>query len=408
MMQPKMPGLVEFVALVALLSSLMALAIDAMLPALPVIGHDLGVSNPNSPQLVISTVFLGMLVGQVLFGPLSDSVGRKPLIYWGLGLFMVGSLVSMFAQSFEMMLFGRILQGIGVAAPRVVTMALVRDCYSGREMAQIMSFTMIVFIMVPAIAPSLGQGILWIADWRAIFASFILLSAPILIWFWLRMPETWPLEKRRPFAWHEQWAATKIVCRNRLVMGYSIVTGLVFAAFLGYLNSVQQILQEQYGLGEQFPLYFAALALAIGGASVVNAQLVMKLGMRLLSARALQVVSALSAVFLVMVLLQQGQPPLWLFMLYCLLAFFSVGLLFGNLNALAMETIGDYAGIGASIIGVISSAVAIPIGVLIGQAYNHTVIPIVLGFLILTVLALFLQRWTERQRSKTLEALNPL
>ena len=140
----------------------------------------------------------------------------------------------------------------------------------------------------------------------------------------------------------------------------------------------------------------------------MNAQLVMKLGMRLLSARALQVVSTLSVVFLVMVLLQQGHPPLWLFMLYCLLAFFSVGLLFGNLNALAMETIGDYAGIGASIIGVISSAVAIPIGVLIGQAYNHTVIPIVLGFLILTVLALFLQRWTERQRSKTLEVLNPL
>lgn len=403
MMQPKMPGLVEFVALVALLSSLMALAIDAMLPALPVIGHDLQVASVNSPQLVISTVFLGMLVGQIVFGPLSDSVGRKPLIYWGLGLFMLGSLVSMFAHSFEMMLFGRLLQGIGVAAPRVVTMALVRDCYSGREMAQIMSFTMIVFIMVPAIAPSLGQGILWFADWRAIFASFILLSAPLLIWFWLRMPETWPAAKRRPFAWHEQWEATKIVCSNRLVMGYSVVTGLVFAAFLGYLNSVQQILQEQYGLGEQFPLYFAALALSIGGASVVNAKLVMKLGMRLLSARALQVVSALSAVFLVLVLLQHGQPPLWLFMAYCLIAFFSVGLLFGNLNALAMETIGDYAGIGASIIGVVSSAIAIPIGVVIGQAYNHTVIPIVLGFLVLTVLALFLQRWTERQRSKTLE-----
>ena len=395
-----MPGLVEFVALVALLSSLMALAIDAMLPALPVIGHDLGVSNPNTPQLIISTVFLGMLIGQVLFGPLSDSVGRKPLIYWGLGLFMLGSLVSMFSQSFGMMLFGRVLQGIGVAAPRVVTMALVRDCYSGREMAQIMSFTMIVFIMVPAIAPSLGQGILWVADWRMIFGSFIFLSAPMLIWFWLRMPETWPPEKRRAFTWQEQWTATKIVCSNRLVMGYSIVTGLVFAAFLGYLNSVQQILQEQYGLGEQFPLYFAALALSIGGASIVNAKLVMKLGMRLLSAHALQIVSALSAVFLVIVLLQQGQPPLWLFMLYCLIAFFSVGLLFGNLNALAMETIGDYAGIGASIIGVLSSAVAIPLGVVIGQAYNNTVIPIVLGFLILTVLALFLQRWTERQRSQ--------
>ncbi|TXH67975.1 MAG: Bcr/CflA family efflux MFS transporter [Thiothrix sp.] len=402
-MQPKMPGLVEFVALVALLSSLMALAIDAMLPALPVIGQDLHVMNANSPQLVISTVFLGMLLGQILFGPLSDSVGRKPLIYWGLGLFMLGSLVSMFAQSFEIMLLGRLLQGIGVAAPRVVTMALVRDCYSGREMAQIMSFTMIVFIMVPAIAPSLGQGILWFLDWRAIFGAFILLSAPMLIWFWLRMPETWPTEKRRPFAWHEQWEATKTVCSNRLVMGYSLVTGLVFAAFLGYLNSVQQILQEQYGLGDQFPLYFAALALSIGGASVVNAKLVMKLGMRLLSARALQVVSALSAVFLMLVLMQHGQPALWLFMAYCLVAFFSVGLLFGNLNALAMETIGDYAGIGASIIGVVSSAIAIPIGVLIGQAYNRTVIPVVLGFLVLTVLALFLQRWTERQRGKTLE-----
>ena len=398
-MQIKMPGLVEFVALTALLSSLMALAIDAMLPALPQIGHDLAVADANAPQWGIATLFIGMMFGQVLFGPLSDSAGRKPLIYWGLGLFMVGSLVSMFAQSFTLMLLGRLLQGIGVAAPRVITMALVRDCYSGRAMAQIMSFSMMVFIMVPTIAPSLGQAILWVADWRAIFLSFILLSGVVLLWFGLRMPETLPVGKRRPFSAAGQWQATKIVMGQRIVMGYTVVTGLVFGAFLGYLNSVQQILQVQYGLGDHFPLYFAALALSFGGSSVVNARLVMRLGMRLLSRWALWVMFGLSATFLLGVWYMSGHPPLWAFMAYCLVLFFSVGLLFGNLNALAMEPLGAYAGIGASIIGIVSSLIAIPLGTWVGQAYDGTVLPLVAGFAVLGAAAWATFEWTAQSTS---------
>ncbi len=396
-MKQTMPGIVEFIVLTAFLTSLMALAIDAMLPALSLISTDLGLADPNDAQLVISTMFLGFGVGQLLFGPLSDSMGRKPLIYWGLSIFILGCLLSMFASDFTGMLVGRFVQGLGVAAPRVITMALVRDCYSGRAMARIMSFTMIVFIMVPAVAPALGQGVLWLAGWHAIFGLFILLSLVVLVWFGLRMPETLPVGQRTAFSVNSQWQAIREVLGNRAAMAYTLVTGFIFAAFLGYLNSVQQILQIQYGLGERFPLYFAILALSIGVASFINAKLVMRLGMRLLSHYAFWLLIAVSALFLGFTLLNANQPPLWSFMLYCIVGFLGVGMLFGNLNALAMEPLGKHAGLGASVVGFLSTVVAIPIGVFIGQSYNGTVVPVVLGFLVLGVLGNLVLQWADRE-----------
>ncbi|WP_020396387.1 multidrug effflux MFS transporter [Thiolinea disciformis] len=394
-MNPKLPGRVEFIVLTAFLTSITALAIDAMLPALPEIATTLGVADPNHAQLIISVLFMGLAVGQIVFGPISDSTGRKPLIYAGLGLFILGSAISMFSTNFTIMLLGRFLQGLGAASTRVITMALVRDCFVGRAMAQIMSFTMMVFILVPALAPALGQLVIYLAGWRAIFMVFILLALLVCFWFVLRMPETLPREKRIPFTWQEQREAIISTLKDKHAMIYSVISGVIFGAFMGYLNSVQQVLQVQYALGSQFPLYFAITALAVGVASFVNAKLVLRLGMRLLSRRSLIVMTVLSTLFLVMEWLSVEQPPLWVLMPYLIVLFFCVGLLFGNLNALAMETLDKYVGMGASIVGTVSNIVAIPLGTWIGQSYNGTVQPLVIGFTTLSAVGLLLMIWVE-------------
>ena len=238
------PG--EFVSLVALLMSLVALSIDSMLPALPEIGRDLGVLRRNDTQFVITAVFLGLGLGQIVLGPLSDRIGRRAAIHTGLTLFMTGCLLSMFAPSFEVMIAGRVVQGFGAAAPRVVTIAMLRDQYEGRQMARLMSFAMAVFILVPIIAPALGQAILWLGGWRAIFATIFAIAAIALAWFSLRQPETLPVSRRRPFSPVGIGRAVLEVLRTRSALGYTLGTGFVFAPFLAYLSSAQQIFQDAY------------------------------------------------------------------------------------------------------------------------------------------------------------------
>lgn len=391
------PGLAEFIALVALLSSLIAFATDAMLPVLPDIGRDLGVSHENDAQLIISVLFAGLALGQFIMGPLSDSIGRKPLMYAGLGLLGVGCVLSMFSNDFNTMLFGRFLQGLGAAAPRILTMALVRDCYRGREMARIMSLSMIIFIMVPMVAPAIGQGIAWMAGWRAIFGAFLLIALFGGLWFGLRMPETLLPEDRTRLSMKEQMKAIKTVMSHRQTLGYTIMVGFIFGAFLGYLNSVQQIMQVQYGLGDQFPLYFAALAGSIGISSYLNSRLVIKYGMTYLSKLAIWLVILCSALFIVVAWLSNGHPNLWLLMAYIAIIFLGIGILFGNLNALAMEPMEKHAGLGASVVGSLSTLMSIPLGIMIGQNYNGTVIPLVSGFLILGLAGYITMRWTEHE-----------
>ena len=248
------PSYVEFVILVSMMMSLTALSIDAMLPALPQIGDDLNVQDPNNRQLVISTIFLGLAGGQLFFGPLSDKIGRKPAIYAGYGLYIIGSVISLFAFSFPMMLFGRLLQGAGVSAPRAVTLALVRDQYEGRAMARVMSFVMTVFILIPMIAPSLGQAILFFSGWRSIFGIFVLLAVITLAWFGFRMPETLAQENRIPFSFGRITSALREILKIRSAVGYTLSAGFISGAFLGYLSSTQQIFQEQYALGDLFPI----------------------------------------------------------------------------------------------------------------------------------------------------------
>lgn len=386
----------EFIALMALMISIVALSTDAMLPALAIIGRDLGVTEANSNQLVVTAFFLGLAVGQLFFGPLSDSIGRKPAINLGFAIFAVGCVLSLTATDMTMMLAGRVLQGIGAAGPRTVAVALIRDQYAGRAMARIMSFVMAVFILVPVAAPALGQGIMVVADWHGIFWLFLALAIGASIWLTARQPETLPREKRRVFSMVRIGKAALEVCRSRAAIGSAAAAGLIFSAMIGYLTSSQQIFQDTYGVGDLFPLFFAVLAIGIGGASITNARLVMRLGMRRLTVRALIAIIVLSAVFFAVAASMSGVPPLWTFMLYGIPTFFCMGILFGNLNAMAMEPLGHIAGVGSAVVASLTGFISLALGTLIGQSYDGTVLPLVAGYGVLGALALVLVRWTGK------------
>ena len=386
----------EFVPLIALMISLVALSIDSMLPALPAIRADLGVRNENDTQMVLAVFLLGLAIGQTVYGPISDSTGRKPAICAGFVLFLLGCLLSVFAASFPVMLAGRLLQGIGAAAPRVVTIALVRDQYEDRAMARIMSFVMSVFILVPIVAPALGQGILLIFDWRAIFGVFFVLALVALFWFGLRQRETLAPERRVPFSLARVGRGVVETCVNRAALGYTVTAGLIFGAFWGYLVSAQQIFAQQYALGALFPLYFGVLAVAIGAASFLNGRLVMRYGMRQLSHLALVTISAVSVFFLLVAIATAGHPPLWALVAYFLVAFFCFGVIFGNINAMAMEPLGHIAGVAAAVVGSLTTLISLALGTVIGLSYNGTVLPVVGGFAVLGVAALPVSRWAAR------------
>jgi len=380
----------EFVALMAFMTSLAALSIDAMLPALAQIGADLGAVHANDNQLIISVLFLGFAIGQIPYGPLSDSFGRKPAAYLGFFFVILGFLISIFCTTFSTMLIGRFIQGMGLAAPRIISVALIRDQYKGDEMAKVMSFVMSVFILIPTVAPAFGQAILLIANWRMIFGCSLFLTLVILVWFRFRQEETLNAQSRTPFSIRDIANNMIQICLNPIVLGYVVMSGLVFSGLLGYLNSVQQIFQVQYELGTLFPLYFSILALSIGGASFINGKLVLKYGMRNMSSFALIIVCVVSAVFFVISYYSEGHPSLWSLMLYLMIVLFCLGILMGNLNSLAMEPLGELAGIGASVVGALSTFISVPFGMLIGQSYDNTVLPLILGFAVSSVLALFL------------------
>ena len=388
----------EFIPLVALLISLDALSSDAMLPALAAIANELGAERPNDAQFVITSLFLGLGVGQLLFGPLSDRIGRKPAIYAGLALFMTGCLASIFASTFEAMIAGRVLQGVGVAGPHVVSMALVRDQYEGRLMARLMSLALAVFILVPTIAPALGQLILWLAGWRTIFATFLAIAAVALAWLALRQPETLPAKYRRPFSPRVIARGVAEVVRIRASLGYTLASGFVFAPFIAYLSSAQQIFQQAYDTGALFPAYFASLALAVGAALLVNGRLVMRHGMRRLCKVASTLVAAVSLAAWGAAFASDGLPPLWLFMVYLASDFVGVGVLFGNLSALAMEPLGHIAGVGAAVVTSLGTLVSVPLGMFIGQRFDGTMYALIVAFALFGAAAHGALRFAESAR----------
>lgn len=379
----------------ATLTALAALTIDMVLPALPAIGASLGVERPNDNQLVVSLLFLGFGVGQLFYGPLSDAVGRKPAAFAGLTLFSVGCVLALTARSFPMMLAGRFLQGIGVAGPRTITLALVRDRFEGREMARVMSLITVVFILVPVVAPAMGQVVLAVSGWRAIFGVYLAIGLLATVWFAMRQEETLPADRRMPLALGRIAAAAREVVGHRQSFGYTVASGLIFGALIGYLTSAQQILQQQYSLGPRFPLFFAMVAIAIGAASLANAGLVLRYGMRMLANWSLRGIFVVSIVFAAIAATWSGHPPLWGLMAYLMTTFFGIGLLFGNLNALAMQPLGHIAGTGAAIVGATSMLISLVLGTWIGQSYNGTVLPLVVGFAALSACAMLVSRWAE-------------
>jgi DHA1 family bicyclomycin/chloramphenicol resistance-like MFS transporter len=389
------PGFRESIALLALMISLVALSVDSMLPALPVIGRDFGVRNSNDVQLVVSVLIFGLAVGPLIYGPLSDSTGRKPAIFAAIVIFTLGCLLSIFATCFGVMLAGRFMQGLGASGPRSVIVALVRDQYAGRAMARMMSAVMSVFIVVPAVAPALGQAILMVANWRSIFVALMLLGMIALTWFTIRQPETLAREFRIAFSPKKIMMGAVEVCTNRIALGYTLAAGFIMGAFLGYLNSVQQVFQEVYGLGRLFPLYMALLALFLGAASYFSSRIVMRVGMRSLSRRAITVLIVVSIIYLGVVYFMGGHSPLWMLMVCFALVFFCLGILFGNLNAIAMEPLGHIAGVGAAVVGSLSTLVSVPLGIVIGRSYDSTTLPLVGGFAILSTLAAFVMRWAD-------------
>jgi DHA1 family bicyclomycin/chloramphenicol resistance-like MFS transporter len=396
--KPKIsPSFTEFVIIVSMMMALTALSIDTMLPVLPEIGSDLGVAIPNDRQLIVSIIFLGQALGQLFFGPLSDQTGRKPAIYAGYILFVGGSVVSLFSINFGLMLLGRMLQGVGMSAPRAVSMALVRDRFEGRQMARVMSFAMTVFILVPMIAPTIGQGIHLIAGWRSIFGFFLLFALITVIWFALRIPETLNQENRVPFSLKQIVHSIREILKIRMVLGYTLAGGLISGFFLGYLNSSQQIFQEQYALGESFPLYFATISLSLGTASFLNARLVMRYGMTKLVRWALSILIGSAVLFLGISILQAGQPPLWSLMAYLMVSFFCTGIIFGNINALAMQPLGHLAGIGAAVVGSFSTFISTLLGMMIGRFYDGTVIPLIVAMTVLTGATIIVVRWVNPQ-----------
>ncbi|MBL4805769.1 MAG: multidrug effflux MFS transporter [Rhodobacteraceae bacterium] len=388
----------EFIILVALLSSLIALSTDAMLPAMPEISRDLGLADVNRVQLIISVFILGTGVGQLFFGPLADYKGRKTAISTGLLIFIAGSVICIYSESFTVMLIGRLIQGLGVAGPRTASVAMVRDLYSGRDMARVMSFVMGVFILVPAVAPAVGQGVIYLSGWREIFLVFILLAVIAFVWLGLRQPETNPVENRSPFSFANLIAAAKSVFSNRATMLYTGAAGLIFGSFVAYLGTAQQIFTEVFGVGEKFPAYFAAMALSIGAASFFNAKLVMNYGMRAVCRTAFLSVAGISTTYFVLVLLVPAAQNLTMFMIWGMASFFCVGMVFGNLNSLAMEPMGKVAGVAAALIGFGSTLISVAVGTPVGQLYSGNILPLIGAFALFTSISFMLLLLAGRVR----------
>ncbi len=391
----------EFVALVALLTSLVALSIDAMLPALGRIATELQAAHPNSRQFVVLCFFAGLGAGQLFAGPLSDRIGRKPAILIGLLIYAAGSVMCWLASDFTLFLAGRVIQGMGAAGPRVVSIAMVRDRQAGAAMARTMSLVMTAFIMVPVLAPVLGQAVLAVTGWRSIFLGFFAIAVWAAVWLTVRQPETLPPERRRPVTPSALLDAARQVLTHRVSMAYTLTAGLVLGLLVSYLGVCQQVFGEFYGQGDLFVAYFAVLASGVGLASAVNARLVMRLGMRRLSRLALQTIAVLTLAMLAGCLITGALPPLALFVVWLFPIFFCMGMLFGNCNALAMEPMGHIAGMAASIIGSLTSLLSVLAGGLVSQQYDGTVLPLVIGYAVLGVLALLIASTMGRPSSPT-------
>jgi len=389
-------GFREFVAIVAAIMALNPLAMDLMLPALPDVASAFHIGNVNRAQAVLSVFLTGFGAGQFLIGPLSDRFGRRPVLLGGLVLYGVASLLAIIAPSFETLLLARALQGLSTAVARVIATSIIRDCYSGRRMASVVSLAMMIFISVPVIAPSFGQAIMLLAEWHGIFIVLFVYGVLMLIWTALRLPETLPLTERRSLALGEVAKNFLATVKNRQTFGYALAAGSAQGILFGYVLSSQQIFTGIYKLGYYFPLAFAASALGIAVAGFVNSRIVVRYGMRKISHAALIGQCLVALVMLVTALV--GWLPLSLFMVLAVANMFGFGLIFPNFSALAMEPQGHIAGTASSLFGTITTLIGIAVGAAIGQYFNNTLVPLATGALVSSVLALIVVFVVEKGR----------
>lgn len=371
----------EFIALMASLMSLVALSIDAILPALEQIGLSVGITNSSDTQLLITMIFLGLGFGQLIFGPLSDSFGRKNMVYIGFFIFVIASFICISATSLEMMVAGRILQGIGLSAPRTISIAMVRDSFRGDYMAKIMSFIVVIFILVPIVAPAIGKLMLDYYGWKFIFQSQLIFGFFVLYWLYKRQPETLAIKNRKPFTLRLFIEGSKEFIKHKQAVAFTFISGFVTSSFMVYLSTSQVIFQEQYDLAEEFPFIFAGLAVTVGLATFLNGTFVLKYGMLKLVTVFMVVFTIIPLVYLVL-FYGKPNPDITVLVAFFGMQFFAIGFLFGNLRALAMEPIGHIAGIGAALNGFISTVMAVPIATYIGKFVTTTSLALFVGFLL--------------------------
>ena len=389
-------GFREFVAIVAAIMALNPLAMDLMLPALPDVASAFHISNANHVQAVLSVFLTGFGAGQFIIGPLADRFGRRPILLGGLTVYGIASLLAIVAPSFETLLLARGLQGLSTAAALVIATSIVRDCYSGRRMASVMSLAMMIFISVPVIAPSFGQAIMLLAEWHGIFIVLLVYGVLTLSWIIIRLPETLPLTERKSLAVREVANNFLQTIKNRQTFGYAIAAGSVQGILFGYVLSSQQIFTGIYGLGHYFPLAFAAIAIGIAIAGFLNSRIVGRYGMRMISHIALVGQLAIATVMLTAAL--TGWLSLSLFMILATASLFTFGLMFSNFSALAMEPQGHIAGTASSLFGSVTTLIGIAVGTAIGQYYDGTLIPLATGALLSSVVALAVVFVVEKGR----------
>lgn len=395
----------ERIALFALLTSMTSLSIDALLPGLRQIGEEVGVALPLSTQHIISLFIFGMAFGELLLGPLSDAMGRKQALVLGLCVYAAGTITAMLAGTLEMVILGRFLQGVGVSGPKIATRAMIRDQFEGEAMARVMSFMFTLFILVAMLAPALAQGVISLAGWRSVFGIYLVIAMLLGLWLVLRQPETLPAAKRIAFR------PKLLFCNGRRILSKSrvalliIATGIVFGAQLLYLSTAADLFFDAYGIKETFPFYFAVLATGIGLASFLNAKLVQRFGMEAMARAAFMGLGSVGLLMLLASIFWDGRLPLVALIMFGFLAFFAIGILFGNLNAMAMRSLGQVAGLGASLIASGSSFIATLYAIGMGSFYDGTTVNLAVGFFVAGVSSLMLAELAVRGDASPVEAV---
>jgi MFS transporter, DHA1 family, multidrug resistance protein len=366
-----------FVLILASLMAINALTTDIMLPGFPQMADSLN-TETTSIQAVITAYMFGFGASQIIVGFLADRYGRKPVLIIGLLLFMIASMLCAAATSFEGLLVARFIQGIAAGAPRVIVTAAARDCYDGRQLARVISLVLTMFMAAPIFAPAIGQTILIIANWRAVFGVLVIYGLVMLAVCWLYLPETLKPENRRAIRLPVIWETLKSVFGSRQTNGYTLAAGAFFGSLFGFIASAQQLLVGVFGFGLWFPAAFAVMALFLLAASFINSRLVERFGMRLLSHSAV-VIFCLSSLSM-LILAWLGLLNALLFMVIHSINMLLVGLVFGNFMALAMEPQGRSAGVASSFISAVTVIIGATVGYFIGQAFNGTAIPLAGGF----------------------------